>query len=322
MSESLPIKFGIIGCSRVAKKRFLPAVVSSKKARLRHIGSRNLVRAEEYAKEFGAEKAGFYEDVLNDEEVSAVYISTPPPLHFEWVIKAAEAGKHIICEKPAFLNLAEAKDALEICREKGVRIFENYAFLYHPQHAIVRNLSEKIGKIGFFDAHFTYPLPDAGDIRLKAELLGGVSYDSLGYPIVAAIFHLDSLPHKVLGKEEINKDLDIDVSAEVELFLSGGVKAKCRAAMGEEYSSFYKLYGETGSLEVCRAFSVNVDKPTNVILETKNVRKNIFVKPASQFLLAINDFCEGVFNSSYGNFEKDILTRAKVMEAVRRSMKR
>ena len=141
------MNFGIIGCSRVARRRFLPAFAESDCARLISVGSRSPAKAGEYAREFGAEQFGDYDSILANKKVDAVYISTPPLLHTEWVLKAAKAGKHIICEKPAFPTLAEARAALAACRRANVRLFENYAFLYHHQHAAARALLPKIGGI-------------------------------------------------------------------------------------------------------------------------------------------------------------------------------
>ncbi len=133
----------------------------------------------------------------------AVYISTPPSLHEEWVNKAAAAGKHILCEKPAFGDLRTAKKAVEHCRAAGVRLLEGYAFKYHPQHALVRSLvaAGRIGAPRFFSAEFTYPRPAGNDIRLKPELAGGVFHDSAGYPVAAALMQMPGVPFRSLANK-------------------------------------------------------------------------------------------------------------------------
>src|SRR5271166_1722808 len=160
-----PLRFGIIACSNVARRRFLPALSASTAARLEHVGSRDAAKAAQFAREFSCAKSGAYEAVLADPHVEAVYISTPPSVHEEWVIKAAAAGKHVLCEKPAFTDLAAAKKAVERCRAAGVRLLEGYAFKFHPQHAFVRSLIEqgRTGRPRLFTAQFTYPRPTADD---------------------------------------------------------------------------------------------------------------------------------------------------------------
>ena len=134
-----------------------------------------------------------------DSDVDAVYISTPPVLHQEWIVKAAEAGKHVLCEKPAFGTFESAQVTVEQCRSRGVRLMEGYAFKFHPQHAAVHSLIEQ-GRIGhprFFSAECAYPRPPENDIRLKPELGGGVFCDSAGYPVAAALLQASSRPLSV-----------------------------------------------------------------------------------------------------------------------------
>src|SRR3954471_21329921 len=103
-----PVRFGIIACSSVAKRLFIPALQASSTARLERVGSRDPKKAAQYASALSCPKFGNYDDVFNDPEVDAVYVSLPSVLHDEWVLKAADRGKHIICEKPAFADYSAA----------------------------------------------------------------------------------------------------------------------------------------------------------------------------------------------------------------------
>src|SRR5947209_12648649 len=135
-----PVRFGILACSTVARRRFLPALTGATGARLERVGSRDRAKAEQFAREFSCQKYGTYEEVLADPDVDVVYLSTPPALHAEWVRRAALSGKHIWCEKPAFSDFATARDLVELCREKKVRLVEDYMLKYHPQQARLRGL--------------------------------------------------------------------------------------------------------------------------------------------------------------------------------------
>ena len=136
MSEHKKISIGVLGCSRVAKKYFLPYVKSSEFVDLGFIGSRSLERAQQFAKEYGVAKFGSYEDVINS-NVDIVYISLPISMHEEWSIKAAKAGKHVLCEKSSTTSYESAKKILQICKENNVRILEAFGFRFHPQHELV-----------------------------------------------------------------------------------------------------------------------------------------------------------------------------------------
>ena len=129
---------------------------------------------------YGAEKAyDSYEALLADENVEAVYIPLPNSMHFEWVKKAAKAGKHILCEKPLALNAKEAEKMYEICEEHGVLLMEAFAFRHAP---LVQKVKEvigegKIGKVKYIESHLTDVLTDMSNIRMNQKLGGGSFYD-------------------------------------------------------------------------------------------------------------------------------------------------
>src|SRR3989338_6989282 len=203
------VRFGIVGCSRVARRRFLPALHSSKAGKFLFAGSRNKEKAKQYALEFHAEKHGSYEDVLADERVDAVYISTPPLSHAEWVLKAANAHKHIICEKPAFPDYGTAREATSVCRAKGVRLVENYAFKYHPQHQIANTLGKNIDTHVSFRLDFGAGVVAEGEVEMGAKEYASryVLYGKSGELEVCRAFAIDSdkpaeLVLRVGGSEE------------------------------------------------------------------------------------------------------------------------
>jgi predicted dehydrogenase len=313
------VQFGIIACSSVARRRFLPALKLASGAQLARIGSRDAAKAEQFAREFSCPKFGSYEAVLADPQINAVYISTPPTLHAEWVHKAAAAGKHILCEKPAFSTSAEARNALAACRAAGVRFFEGYAFKYHPQHALAKSLvaENRIGAPRFFSAEFTYPRPVGNDIRLKSELAGGVFHDSAGYPVAAALMQIPSAPVSVtceLGRDAAS---GVDDSVAITLKFSGGEIAHLYAAFGVNYRSRYAIAGTSGRIEVERAFAVPTDKKATVLVESDSGIEKISLEPADQFRLMIEDFCANISGgaAAKNNFEEDLLRLQSVMDA-------
>ncbi len=328
------VQFGIIACSSIARRRFLPALKLASGAQLGRIGSREVAKAALFAREFGAPRHGTYEDVLADPEVNAVYISTPPPLHAEWVHKAAAAGKHVLCEKPAFSSGIEALEAVQACRAAGVRLMEGYVPKFHPQHARVRMLVAE-GRIGvpkFFEAEFTYPRPaGADDIRLKPELLGGVFHDSAGYPVAAALMHLPGWPVSVSCVQSRDAASGVDDGCSITLQFSGGEIANLFAGMGLQYRSRYAIAGTGGRIELERAFAVVPDMKTTIALETNAGVEKIVLEPADQFRLMIEDFAAqiggdrsagGLSASSSAparDYENDLLRMQAIMDAAAQS---
>ena len=139
MRKMEPLKFGIIGCSRIAKKSVIPAILKSEFAELEIIGSRSTDKAKEFAKEFNCEKFGTYEDIISDDSIDAVYISTPISTHAEWSNKATAAGKHVYVEKSSAACLSQARKMVESAKENNVRLMEGFMFRFHPQHQKERN---------------------------------------------------------------------------------------------------------------------------------------------------------------------------------------
>ena len=137
-----PLKFGIIGCSRIAKRSVIPAIIKSEFAELEIIGSRSTNKAKKFASEFNCEKFGSYEDVILDDSVDVVYISTPIHTHAEWSNKSTAAGKHVYVEKSSTYDLKSAKEMVESAKENNVRLMEGFMFRFHPQHQKVKELIE------------------------------------------------------------------------------------------------------------------------------------------------------------------------------------
>jgi NDP-hexose-3-ketoreductase len=317
------VQFGIIACSSIARRRFLPALKLANGVQLARIGSRDAAKAEQFAREFGAPRHGTYEDVLADPHINAVYISTPPTLHAEWVHKAAAAGKHVLCEKPAFVDSAEARKAVQACRAAGVRLMEGYVPKYHPQHAKVREvLAEgRIGAPKFFEAQFMYPRPPShDDIRFKPELLGGVFHDSAGYPVAAALMHMPGKPVSVSCVQGRDAGTGVDDACSMTLQFSGGEIANLYAAFGVQYRSRYAIAGSSGRIELERAFAVAPDAKTTVAVETNAGIEKIVLEPADQFRLMIEDFAAQISGGAeMKHYEADLLRMQTVMDAVAQS---
>lgn len=316
------LRLGIIACSSVARRRFLPALQATAAARLERVGSRNPDKAAELAREFSAQKSGSYEDVINDPDVDAIYVSTPPSHHAEWVRKAAARHKHILCEKPAFRNLLEARESVAVCRQNGVRLLEGYSFKYHPQHQSVssRIAAGEIGTVRFFQSEFTYPRPSAGDIRLDSSLDGGVFHDAAGYPIAAALMHLGGEVQAVSCTQGFEAKTGVDDAFSCRLTFSGGAMANVLVAFDAQYRSRYAVTGTAGRVELERAYSVGNVMTTNLVLDGPSGEQRFNLPPADQFRLMLEDFASQVGPAAaHKDYEGELLRQAAVMEAALRS---
>jgi dTDP-3,4-didehydro-2,6-dideoxy-alpha-D-glucose 3-reductase len=318
------IRLGVLACSSVAQRRFLPALALADHAVLERIGSRDVAKAHAFAEEFHCTKWGTYEDILADPAVDAVYISTPPSLHERWILAAAEAGKHVYCEKPAFPGLESARRAVALFRSKGLRLMEGYMFRHHPQSRWALELiaGGAIGEPRVFRADYFYPRPAAGNIRLDPGLSGGVLSDSAGYAVAAALDAFGEEPQSVYSVVSRDEVSGVDCAVAMQLFFAGGRVAQQVAGFGLQYRSSYTVTGTTGRLEVQRAYAVAPDRATRLVLETDDGARTIEVPAADQFRLAIEAFAAAVLEGAAAKalFEDDLLRVQRVMEAVRRSV--
>ena len=167
-----PVVWGILSTSSFAVDHMIPALKGTDCVRIGAIASRELAKAERVATACDIPKAyGSYEELLADPEIEAVYVPLPNHLHVPWSVKAAEAGKHVLCEKPLALNAAEAETLLEARDRTGVVIVEAYVVRFHPQWRRVRELVRegRIGDVHAIQGWFSYMLDDPGDIRSKPE---------------------------------------------------------------------------------------------------------------------------------------------------------
>lgn len=321
MITKTKIRFGVIGCSRTAKKNALPALIDSPLAKLVMTGSRSPEDARACAEQFGCVAYGTYEEVLANADIDAVYISLPNSLHEEWTIKAAQAGKHAWCEKPAALTYASAQKMVAACKKNNVRLMEGFMFLYHPQHAKVMELirEEVLGELLAFDGCFSYPMPDAGNIRHNLALGGGSYNDSASYPIRASRMILAGEPESVACTMKVDPSTGVDVKAVMLLNYSNGRSAFISSAFGAYFQSTYSILGSKARIRTERAYAVPKDMAVKIFLESDDNVKEIPVGPADHFKLMINDFCREILlgDESTKNYEDDLLAQARVLEAGR-----
>jgi predicted dehydrogenase len=317
------IKFGIIGCSEIANSSTIPAILESKFAELEVIGSRTRSKARKFARKFECEKYGSYQDVLNDNEVDAVYISLPIGLHEKWTILAAEAGKHILCEKSISDSFNSAKKMVSESKKYNVRIMEGFMFRFHPSLEKVLNFLNKktIGKVFLFQSRYGFPSISKKNIRYNKKLGGGILNDAGCYPICATRILFDEEPESVNCKLNINKKYNIDEFANISLSFKSGKISNMSLGYGLLYQSIYEIWGSKGILNLSRAYNIPPNMPALLKINTKKNIK-IKIKPTNHFKLMIDGFSKEIKNKKIKlNFEKDIINQAKVMEAARISNK-
>jgi len=315
------INIGIIGCSTIAKNSTISAILKSNNAKLEHIGSRSNNKALEFSKIFDCKKYGTYDDVINDKDVDAVYISTPVGNHEEWVLKAAKAGKHILCEKSSTTSFDSAKKMVRISKENNVRLMEGFMFRFHPSHEKVKKcINDKIiGKIFLFSSRYGFPPISKGNIRYDKTLGGGILNDAGCYPINASRMLFQSEPRGVFCNLIIDKETQVDTKATFLMNFDDNIQSQSSVGYDLDYQSNYRLWGSDGSLNLTRSYNIPPDMSAKLNIKNISGEEEILIEPVNHFKLMIESFCKELIklNSCNYNFEEDLLNQAKIMEACR-----
>ena len=263
------VKWGVLGVASIATRRVIPGMQKGEWSEIAAIASRELKKAKDAAKKLGIPKAyGSYEELLADAEIEAVYNPLPNHLHVPWSMKAAEAGKHVLCEKPLSLTVAEAKTLLAVRERCGVKIGEAFMVKTHPQWLRARDLIQKgvIGELRAIVGAFSYFNRDPENVRNKAEWGGGGIMDIGCYPITTSRFIFAEEPIRVAGLVEIDPDFKTDRLASVILeFPSGQAVFTCSTQL--VHYQRMQFLGTKGRIEIEIPFNAPNDRPTRIFID-------------------------------------------------------
>lgn len=251
------VRWGILSTANIARTEVIPAIKRADNAELVGIASRD-EKVYRIAKELDITKAfASYEELLKDDEIDAVYIPLPNHLHKEWVNKAAYYGKHILCEKPVALNVAETIDMVNTCAKNNVKFMEAFMYQFHPQHERVRELISEgaIGEVKLFKSSHSFYLKNReGDIRMNAEMGGGSIYDVGCYSIHAARSILKAEPESIHGFAEIDSSSKVDTSAYIHMVMDNKVPVLIDCSFDMLERNEYEVIGTKGKITVPYAF--------------------------------------------------------------------
>jgi predicted dehydrogenase len=262
------VRWGILGTAAIAVSQVIPAMQQGDWSEILAIASRDINKATKVAQRLGIPKAyGSYEELLADDEIEAVYNPLPSHLHFPWTIRAAEAGKHVLCEKPVGLFVEQAVRLLAVRDFTGVKIQEAFMVRTHPQWIGTLELikSGRIGKLRVINGLFSYFNRDPQNIRNQLEIGGGALLDVGCYPVTMSRFIFGAEPLRVLGLIERDPEVGIDRLASVILdFPAGQANSTCATQL-VPYQRM-QLCGTRGRIEVEIPFNAPIETTTRIFI--------------------------------------------------------
>ena len=263
------IRWGVLGVAAIAVKKVIPAMQRGERTSIEAIASRTGERARQAAAQLSIPKAyGSYEELLADPEIDAIYNPLPNHLHVPWSIKAAEAGKHVLCEKPISLTADEARPLLRVRDRTGVKIGEAFMVRTHPQWLRTRELvgNGAIGELRAVMGAFSYFNRDATNIRNIAEIGGGGLMDVGCYPITMSRFLFGREPQRAVSLLDFDPDLKTDRLSSALLDFSPGHAVFTCSTQLVPYQRM-QILGTKGRIEIEIPFNAPPDKPCRIFID-------------------------------------------------------
>jgi xylose dehydrogenase (NAD/NADP) len=309
------MRWGLLSTANI-NRAILEGARRTDEATVVAVASRDRSRAEQYAREHGLERAhGSYEALLEDPEVDAVYVSLPNSLHVPWAVRALEAGKHVLCEKPLTRRPAEAEEAFAVAGRAGRLLAEAFMWRHHPQTRRLQALLDegRIGRLRLVRATFSFSLRREGDVRMAADLDGGSLMDVGCYCVSGIRLVSGSEPERVHGEQVLGAE-GVDVAFSATLRLPDDVLGQFDCGFVLSARDELEAVGEDGSLFL--------DDPWKGRAPVIEVRRDgeveeVAVETADPYACELADFAAAARGDAPARFgAADALAQARAIEAL------
>ena len=316
------VRWGVLGVANIFMKKVLPPLLKSELVDLAAIASRSEDKVRGAAEAFGiARWYGAYEDLLADPDIEAVYIPLPNHLHAEWIRKAADAGKHILCEKPLALNAEEADSCVEYASKRGVRLMEAFMYRFHPQWRRAQELAHigEIGEILAVQTTFAYDLKDPDNIRNKPAMGGGALMDIGCYAVSMPRFIFGREPERVIGLFIRDPSFKTDILSSAILDF-GGSRSVFTVATQCFQAQRVDIFGTSGRMQIGIPLNMYPDVPPELTVITRFGERRPVLPAADQYGLEFEAFSNALRQDlPVPTPAADAVANQKVLDALFRS---
>jgi predicted dehydrogenase len=320
------INWGVLGAAKIGINKVIPAMQAARHGTVLAIASRDADKAREAAKKLGIPRAhGSYEALLADAEIEAVYIPLPNHLHVPWAIRSLAAGKHVLCEKPIGLNVAEAQLLLEEARQHPrLKVMEAFMYRHHPQWQLTRKLVKegRIGELRTIHSFFSYRNMDPNNIRNIADVGGGGLMDIGCYCVSLSRFMFAAEPRRVLGLMDLDPAMRTDrLTSGVLEFDNGTATFTCSTQLSPYQR--VNIFGTEGRIEIEAPFNPSPDQACKIRHQRGQDIAELTVAAVDQYTVQADLFALAVLEDGpVPTPLEDALANMKVIEAVVQSARR
>ena len=300
------LRWGILSTAKIGVKAVIPAIQQSNNGVVAAIASRDPMRAQETAKALGIARAfGSYDAMLESSDIDAVYIPLPNSQHREWTIRAAERGKHILCEKPFALNAAQVDEMIAAAKQHRVLLMEAFMYRFHPQFAKLKSLiaAGAIGQVQTIRSAFCFLRNRPDDIRIKKETGGGALMDVGCYCVNMARLVTDAEPLQVQAGVVMHENKEVDDTFAAVMRFPGDVIAVFDCSFRTDYREWLQVQGTEGRLDVSRPIKP-MNQPAEIILSRgekadATFESTTYTAPAANhYQLMVEHFADAVLNGA------------------------
>ncbi len=320
-------KWGVLGAARIAMTKVIPAMQRGRRTEVAAIASRDAAKAERAAAELGIATAyGSYEALLADPSIDIVYIPLPNHLHVPWAIRAAEAGKHVLCEKPIGMTAEEAATLLDVRDRTGVKIQEAFMIRSHPQWTLAMGMVRdgRIGEVRAVVGCFSFFNDHPENIRNIAPYGGGAMMDIGCYLVHASRWIFGREPDRVMGLINRDPTMGIDVLTSLLLDFGAGHGVGTCSTRHVPYQRV-QILGTKGRVEIEIPFNAPPDAPCQVFFSDGSIptglaTETLTVAPCDQYTIEADEFSRAVLENHPQVLPlEDSIANMRVMDAVVRS---
>jgi predicted dehydrogenase len=324
------VKWGVLGVAKIAVEKVIPAMQRGEVTQIAGIASRDLGKARAAADKFGIAHAfGSYEALLADGEIEAVYNPLPNDLHVPWTIRALEAGKHVLCEKPIALDAGQVRSLIDARNSSGRLIAEAFMVRFHPQWRRAKELAvtEAVGDPRAIQTFFSYRLLDPENVRNRPPG-GGAIYDIGCYAILTARYIFGAEPTRVVATLDRDPNFRTDRLASAILEFPGGRNATFCVATQLSAHQHVTIVGEAGRIEIGIPFNAPPDRPTEIVIDTGadlfgGGRRIEQFAVCDQYTLQGDAFSRAILGETPLEFPiEDALANMRIIDALFRSAER
>jgi len=311
------VRWGILSSANIGRK-VIPAIHESRNGVVAAVASRSLERAREFAAEQNIPIVyGSYEELIESEEVDAIYNPLPNSMHAEWSIKCAGAGKATLCEKPFASDAAEAQTIVDAFEDRDVLLAEAFMYRFHPQHAKVKSIVAEggIGDLKIINSSFTFYISDVANIRLSKPLAGGGLMDVGCYCVNLMRFMTGEEPETATAVGNIGPKTGVDEILAGTLKFPSGVIGHFDCGLRAHRQQSYRLKGTTGSIVVGSSFTPDKEKDTIVQHWQGDQLTEYVIAPVDHYQLMVEDFADALLTGRAPRFPpSDAVLNMKVVD--------